>query len=305
MNRALCCWSLFAVAVLSVSTAVFAETALEARVISQPMPHATAGGGKTVLAHWVKSAYSAYTAQHNAKVLADARRQVQECLSNPDRATMYPNIPANPPKEWPNQMAAQRVDHYVTRNYRIIYIHTWIYAVDHRTCGWLNEHADASASLESRAGSCAIDLDKRTAKGVCDFALHQKAAPSLGPKMPANAPRLPLTPAQEQVARVGKATVTATRERKMIAGHDCTVFVDNFGGFRYCNAKAGSFHVSRIAGEEVSLPLEVIGPAGDEKRALEAYFDVEVGEQVFAPHLRGGFKIELRKPLTPYSSPSP
>lgn len=292
---------------LSASTVAFAETALEARVMSQPMPHGGAGG-KPFLAHWSKSVYSPLSAQDNAKVVADRRRQVDECLRDPNRVKLHGNILVDPPKRWPDRVFGRRFDYYTTRNYRITYSYGWAYAVNPATCGWLNERVLATATLDSRAGQCRIDLDKRTATGVCDFALHQKAAPFLEPEEPRNAPRLSMTPAQIQAGRAAAAMETVTGEHKMIAGHDCVVSVNHaYGdvGVRSCESKAGSFRVSRIFGKEISLTLETIGPTGDERRALEAHFDAEVGEQVFVPHLRGGFKIEARKPLASFTSPSP
>lgn len=267
------------------SAHVFAETALERQALSAPMLHEAKLGGKEVLVHLVSLHGYLQGKPDNATRLAQLKRDVSLCAESHREN----GRPVKLPIEWPDHLNGVREDVYLTRNFSISYMSSWVYAMSPLDCSLIEEGGTStSASLTSSAGGCRIDLVKKTANGQCSLETHRNArvARSQNGRVPAEVidqlKRNPAIPASiaAQLADVGPVPGNVT---KNILGLSCRQ--EKLLDDAYCSATGGTFTPSK------KLVLERISPHGINMTAKRAALDVRIEEGVFTPHLAGGFKI--------------
>ncbi|PFH09441.1 hypothetical protein BCF11_1837 [Collimonas sp. PA-H2] len=286
---------LFAAASITalLSTAAFAETGLERDVLNAPMPHEAGKGGQEVLVHYVRLQGALQGDPDNAQRLEQLKRDVASCAATKRQA----NQPVNLPTEWPQQLNGFREDFYASRNFSITYSAAWTYILNPDDCSVADGPTLAarsksrqrgiwtSATLKSSAGLCQIDLVAKTARGQCAMDTHRKARPSQGKNpadMIAQMKRNPAIPASV-IAQMEAVMPAASGPSKTILGIAC--HPEKFLGDTMCVADGGSFAPA------AKLVLERSSAKGISLAARQAAQDVRVGENVFAPHLAGGFQV--------------
>lgn len=271
------------------SSPVLAGTSMEKQIIQAPMPHSAFGGGPKVKAHYVRL----HMGVESERMRAQSRGMVKMLQNSVDlcvKRRRYEKAPANPPRQLPDYAEGYIQDTYATANREITY--TRIYRADVNEDCSLKEREDYTAVLSSQAGKCEIDLIERKAEGECDPALHARAPAPVHP--PIN-----LT-AQQQIATLkstpGMAAAAAQLERivgvsaptgktKTLAGVKCQEATGVKSDDSSCRALGGSFR------PYIDLLVETQEGGQPVARAREARLDAQVGADVFAPHGRGGFRI--------------
>ncbi|WP_211454813.1 hypothetical protein [Collimonas antrihumi] len=275
------------------SAPVYAETGLEREILNAPMPHESGKGGKEVLVHYARLQGALQGDPDNAVRLEQLKRDVASCAATKREA----NLPVNLPTEWPEHLNGFREDFYATRNFAITYSAAWIYILNPEDCSVADGPALAAkshsrsrglwttATLKSSAGMCQIDLVAKTARGQCAMDVHRNARPSQG-KNPADViaqlKRNPAIPASV-ITQMEAAMPAASGPSKNILGISCQP--ERLLGDTMCVANGGSFTPA------AKLVLERSSAKGISMTAKQAAQDVRVGENVFAPHLAGGFQV--------------
>ena len=201
--------------------------------------------------------------------------------------------PANPPAALPDQILRRHDFEYAAPNRSITY--SMSYHVQMADDCSLLERATLTAKLQSSKGKCVIDLDRKTAEGICDAAGHADAPtrprPANGAGPDAGMTALAADPRfAKQLAvlrQLPGAGSTVNGQRRTIAGVECRM-VEGIPGVRGCVSQAGSFVPAVGAGIGMTLYREV---AKDVSSAVEAKFDLPLDPAIFTPYLGGGFTI--------------
>lgn len=234
-----------------------AETALERRYLQEAAPHTTAAKSNAkVIAHYATINGYLEGLPRNAERLVALRESVDACVKNPNAFA----LPVQPPTEWPDFLHGYRLNVYTAERYLISYRRDWTYAGPLPNCSLL-ESSSYTATLQSTAGLCQIDLIQKTASGQCDMAAHRAAKP-LQSMLPRSAP-------QQVVANLR-------------CGNEKIFDTEN------CIAVDGRL--------KTSFPLVISRWAdhGMHEKAVSAALDMEVSESVFAPHLQSGFTVAAK-----------
>ncbi|MFC5475469.1 hypothetical protein [Paraherbaspirillum soli] len=270
-----------------------AETSLERDILNAPMPHETSKGGKEVLVHYGRLQGALQNDADNAARLEQLKRDVASCAATKRAA----GTPANPPTEWPQHLNGFREDFYATKNVAITYGAAWAYVMNPEDCSVVDGPTLAAksasraraiwttATLKSSAGLCQIDLVAKTARGQCGMEAHRNARASQAQNpadVVAQMKRNPNIPASV-IAQMQTMMPAASGPAKTILGITC--HPEQMLGDTLCVASGGSFAPA------AKLVLERSSAKGISMSAKQAALDARVGENVFAPHLAGGFRI--------------
>ncbi|HEY0061831.1 MAG TPA: hypothetical protein VGC21_06905 [Telluria sp.] len=274
--------------------AAYATTTAEDDMNKALMPHATlATSGAKVLVHRARLQGTPGANGLWKKAADELRRAVQSCVANLGAN----KVPVKPPKVFPEYSISLREDIYAAANRSIKYTHTLGYSLNAADCS-LIETKQARAELVSDAGTCDIDLDLKTASGVCDARAHA-SAPAVRPFTPnaqqqAQAAAMPAE--MRAMLKNMEAKQAGTGAKKTILGLSCDV-LPVMGTDTMCVATGGSFSLKPGAGAGVMrvLPLDY-AVGGFALRAVDARLDDSVSASVFTPHLAGGFTITKDAP---------
>ncbi len=273
---------------------VRAETAVERQVESSAAsaPHLRfKAAAKPVVVHYVhlKDDYQASPVLQ--ATLAQLKHAVATCVEGNRRL----GRPAKPPTAFPDQVLRAHEFEYAAPNRSITYVMS--YHVQMADDCSLLEKASLTARLQSSKGKCTIDLDRKTAEGVCDAAGHADAPvrprPANAASMEAGMAALAADPrmakhmaALRQVPGAG-AGGPANAPSRTIAGVECKM-VDALPGTRGCISQAGSFVPGANAGMGMTLYREF---AKYVSSAVEAKFDLPLDPAIFTPYQGGGYTI--------------
>ena len=276
----------------SASMPVAAETAVEREVSNAPMPHEKISLGAGTKVHMVSLLGYLEGEPSNEKRLAQLKTDVDQCV----KSHQQHNLSVKRVEEWPQYLNGLRTDTYSTKNFSITYASGWIYGIHPGDCSLLGGASNINAKLSSRAGLCTIDLVKKTTKGQCDFELHRKAAPNRSGKPavpPESFEKLKNDPATAAVFTQMQAAMQAALPAtagpvKTILGIPCQPYVMPAGlpGDTHCVAK------SNISEPNKLMVMERTSDKGIKMLARHASTDLNVGENLFTPHLAGGFTAE-------------
>ncbi|QNA88717.1 hypothetical protein G4G28_09830 [Massilia sp. Dwa41.01b] len=265
---------------------------MEKQIIQAPMPHNEFGGGPKIKVHYMRL----HMGEESDRMREQSRGMVKSLQNMVDMCVKMRRLQkasVNPPRQLPDYAEGYMQDTYTTANREITY--TRIYRAELNDDCSLKERDDYTAVLSSQAGKCEIDLTERKAEGECDAAVH------------ARSPVVPRAPGavtiQQQIAALKAnprtAAVAAQVERmagssgptgrtKVIAGVKCEEANGGKPGDLTCRALGGSFR------PYTELFVETNEGGYPVAKAREARFDAMVGADVFAPHQRGGFRINPR-----------
>ena len=269
-----------------------AGTALErqAEADAKTAPHQRLGPvAKPVLVHYVqlKDDFQA------SPIVQGGVRQLRELLPICVEGNRRLGRPVNPPPALPDQVLHTYRYDYAAPNRTIIY--TLNYRATMADDCSLLERIELNAKLHSSKGTCVIDLQRKTAKGVCDASGHADAPvkPPPGDAASLQAALAPLAAdprmakqiaALRQLPGAGKPVEGA---RRTIAGVECRM-IEPLAGARGCISRAGSFVPTANAARGMSLYVDV---AKEVLVATQARFDLPLDPAIFTPYLNGGYTI--------------
>lgn len=182
-----------------------------------------------------------------------------------------------PPGETPNSVTQDR---YYAPGGATLYVTQSIYLIRQPGCKLVRE-VHRSAKVQTSAGTCNVDLDKKRATGFCDITIATLVAP--------------VNP------RHGALTNGSQVGQKFIANNQCSILQEEYMGTiaRTCLAQGGKFRDYGEPGRRrPGLVLkEELWHAGAEKDLVldsEADLvetDISVMPDVLIPFLTGSFKI--------------
>ena len=269
-----------------------AGTAVEERIIREPMPHTQLSGGASVKVHYSRLHFGAQ-GEANKKSSQALAKSIKSAVAMCVEARSRQGSPVNPPREFPTYTTGVHEDLYVAPNYHIVYRRQ--YAAHMRDDCSLKEGEVHTATLESHHGACEIDLKERTAQGECDLVLHAAALtprhPPLNQGMQQQIAMLKANPRMAAAAaHLEKLTGAGgpTGVSKRVLGIECVETKGAKPGESSCIASEGSFrgfsdlYLERHSGGELV------------SSAVQAKLDTKVSTAVFAPHQAGGFRISAR-----------
>jgi hypothetical protein len=274
-------------------TPAHARTEGENALANSPPPHERLGTGRdTVKVHWVRLQGYFEGANGHAAMLDDLKAQVQSCV----RAARLAGRQARPSLVWPDYVNSTQRDMYDSANRSISYSTNLLYTVTPSDCSLL-ENRKTVATLASTKGICEIDLDSKTAHGVCDARAHADAPPLArtgAPSGRASEPPAPTRAAMEALEKAMKLAPGKSGEHKTILGIECDVWKTPFDpNGTACLSRGGSFvaahATSGLTGS--SMELEITSTLGVNLHAVKAELDAKVNANVFAPYLADGFAV--------------
>jgi len=276
---------------------------VEEEIFNAPMPHESLGPGEKVRVHYT-SVRSHLEPTEIGATLSALKQDVATCVK-----TLGKGKKANPPTAWPEDgMFEVRLDTYYAVNRSVTYstgVGFWVKADD---CS-LYEIRKSKVGLLSNKGRCVIDIDRKTAKGVCDDKAHANAPldesvptspgadEAVIKKMLANPATAPMAAALQKGMTM---MAVKTGQKKKVHDIECEVVVSGPGHpikATYCISRAGSF-VPSAGASGYGYPgvvLEGKNFGNTVWKTQQVKLDVDVNEKVFAPYLQGGFTIENRK----------
>lgn len=263
------------------------ERQLEAMATSAP--HQRLGSApRPITVHYVhlKDDYQA------SQILQADLRRLKTAVALCTEANRRAGKPANPPRVFPDQVLRSHEFEYAAPNRAITYFMTYLVQMDD-DCS-LIELANVKAKLHSGKGTCQIDLDRKTAEGVCDAGGHADAPVPPRPDpagMEAAMAALAADPRMAKqmaiVRQLQSPAAMAKGPRRTIAGFECRMDAP-LPGIRGCISQAGSFAPASSAGMGMTLYREF---AKYTATAVEAKFDLPLAPAIFTPYLGGGYTI--------------
>jgi hypothetical protein len=268
--------------------AVHAGTALERQVDATPAPHQQLdASGKPVTVHYAHLKDDYQDSPTQKAIRAQIKQAVAVCVEGRQRL----GLPAKPPAAFPDQVLHAHEFAYAAPNRAIRYFVS--YTVQMAEDCSLREVVGTKAELLSSKGQCTIDLDHKSARGVCDPTGHADApvpAPRPGrARYEQNMAALAADPRMAaQVAALQKLTAAAPAgAQRTIAGFPCDMTALP-GGIQDCRSRAGSFVPAAQGGRGLVL-FRAVGK--DTLTAVDAKFDMPVNADIFAPYAKGGYAI--------------
>lgn len=268
------------------------ERQLEA--MAKTAPHLRFGpAAKPVTVHYVHLKDDYEASQTRQAELRRFKEGVTFCVEVKRRLGRAASLPA----AFPDQLLRTHEFTYSTPNRAITYVMNYIVRMND-DCN-LIERTDHTAKLRSSMGECVIDLDRKTAEGVCDATGH--AAAAARPRAPqagnfeAGMAALAADPlmakhmaALRQLPRPGAGTSPQPNaQRRTIAGFECHM-IEPIPGERICVSNVGSFVPAVGGGLGMTLHREF---ATYTSTAVEAKFDLPLDAAIFTPYLGGGYTI--------------
>lgn len=284
-------------------TTAAAATAVEERIFSSPMPHQTSGGQVQDAVHYVR-----LQGRRGAGSAALMRKFIDVQLKNCTAINRAAGKPINLPKELPDFERHHIHDTYFGANRAIQYRRYYVASVNPADCS-LDEKEKLTAVLSSSKGTCRIDMVEKVARGACDGAAHadapvRRAPPTGGDPGRAGAGLDPQVAAavarftQSVPGAVGAPAPVPGRDGpRRVAGTPCEQ-IATAGGGMVCVAQTptlsirtnlGAMSDGRGVSRMILASTAVNGELTEE--AVQAKFDQQLGDAVFGPYLRGGFKI--------------
>jgi hypothetical protein len=256
-----------------------ANTRLERHIAQEPSPHQSLGQSKPQdRVHWARRMEQQGDDTLNQQRLDQMRDDVRSCIrSNQERGQ-----PVKQVEEWPSRQYRNRRDSYVGQQASITYSHTSTYQVNPGDCS-LIEGESHGAKLTWSGGLCDVDLKSKTTSGNCPKSLNGLSQPAVGQRSAQGIPRMPPNPLLPQ----------PTGEVRTVASQTCDVVknpMDPDGG-TLCYARAVGFagHGLAPAPKGTPLSIESRSKRGFVYEADIVQMNFSVSQDVFVPHLQGGF----------------
>lgn len=256
-----------------------ADTRLERHIAQEPSPHQSLGPSKPQdRVHWARRTEQQGDDALNQQRLDQMRDDVRTCIrSNQERGQPVKQI-----EEWPSRQYRNRRDSYVGQQASITYSHTSTYQVNPSDCS-LMEGESHGAKLTWSGGLCDVDLKSKTTSGNCPKSLNGLSQPAVGQRSAQGISRMPPNPLLPQ----------PTGAVRTVASQTCDVVknpMDPDGG-TLCYARAVGFagHGLAPAPKGTSLSIESRSKRGFVYEADIVQMNFSVSQDVFVPHLQGGF----------------
>lgn len=260
-----------------------ADTRLERHIAQEPSPHQSLGQSKhRERVHWARKMEQLGDDTLNQQRLDQMRDTVQGCI----RSNQEHGQPVKRIEEWPSRQYRNRRDSYVGQQASITYSHTSAYMVNPIDCG-MTEGESHGAKLTWSGGLCDIDLKSKTTSGNCPTSLNGLSQPAVGQRSIQGVPRMPTG------MRPNPLLPQPTGEVRTIASQTCDVVknpLDPDGG-TLCYARAVGFagHGLAPAPKGTALSIESRSKRGFVYEADIVQMNFAVPQDVFVPHLQGGF----------------
>lgn len=283
-------------ACLMFNAAAHATTTQEQQLFQSQSPHQTLSGGPMVNVHRARLEGYSDMGSSNAAAVASLKQEVQACVA------AHHGAQTKPPTAWPDYRSATRTDEYVAANRRIVYTSGVGYIVRPDDCSLISEVV-STAVLSSNKGSCQIDLNHKTASGVCDRGGHADAPlpPPPGPGKDEMLRQMERNPAMAAMVKQLKQTrqyeLTRSGEQRTIQGARCEVWrqpvpgSSNVGSF--CYATGGAFVPFGVReGHLGGLLIDSATTGGQQLKAVDVKLDTQVSGAVFTPYLAAGYTID-------------
>lgn len=268
-------------------SSALADTRLEQRIAQAEAPHQTLGKAEPrVSVHWARRLEQLGDDALNQRHLEKMREDVRKCA----QGNREHGLPVKPVEEWPARTYRVRTDSYIGQAASIVYAHSSTYLVNPQDCS-LIEGEGRNMTLRWSGGLCKADLIEKATSGSCPRDLKSLSRPGTPglrsaqglPKRPPGMPANPLLP-------------EPTGEARTVADQTCDVVtnpLDPDGG-TLCYARAVGFagHGLAPSPQGTSLPLESRSKRGNVYRADAVQMNFAVSQEVFLPHLKGGFSAK-------------
>lgn len=270
-----------------------AGTAAERQVLNAAAPHTIfPTGGRKVKVHYVKLSGGLSQADHTI-FLNDLQKKIALCVELNRKLGRT----TRPPSEYPDRLVRTVHYGYYAHNRSIVFTRSYTAGMK-EDCS-LREQERFTADLQSlEARKCHMRLTEKTAAGPCPADGHANApayprVKQSPAEMQAQLDAMAADPRLAAVAAQTRAMIAklpkVTGQTKTILGIPCEV-VPNLVGGSGCVSRAGSFEPGGAAAGG-GIMMEVIGPSGPVSIAVDAKFDMDIGEDIFVPYRSGGFSI--------------